>query len=141
MHPDLKQNVMKNYLLPNKFKKIGAGMFVPFAVLCILILFDVLDYNEATTDFLDEFAMLGLLVSLCFMSLSREKDEDEMTGLIRMRSFVWSFWATAIVLALGVVFIYGLAFLRFAFAAIFLIFVLFVVKFNAEMYKVRREGR
>lgn len=128
---------MKTYLLPNKFKTIGICMLVPFAVFCTLILFGIIDFDM---EWIDEAAMLGLLVSCCFVALSKEKDEDEMTGQIRMRSFVWSFWGTAIILALGIIFIHGFNFLYFAFSALFLIFILFIVKFNLEMYKVRRES-
>ena len=78
---------------------------------------------------------------LTFCLTSVEKDEDEMTGLIRMKSFVWSFWMTAIIFALGVVFLYDTSFLFFSFAAIFLVFLLFIVKFNVEMCKVRRESK
>ena len=130
-------------------------MFLPFAAVCVCRFFNVnipevkipwiaigdgLFYN-GEAELITMLGMLGLLVSLCFIALSREKDEDEMTGQIRMRSFVWSFWGTAIILALGIIFIHGFNFLYFAFAALFLIFLLFIVKFNLEMYKVRRESR
>lgn len=98
-------------------------------------------FHVIKNDPINEIAMLGLLASLCFIALSREKDEDEMTGHIRMQSFVWSFWVTAAVLAFGIIFIYGLAFMEFAFAAIFLVFVLYILKFNLTMRAVRRADR
>lgn len=85
--------------------------------------------------------MFGLLISLCFTALSKEKDEDEMTGLIRMQSFVWSFWVTAAVLAFGIIFIYDIAFMIFSFAAIFVVFILYIIKFNLAMRAIRREGK
>lgn len=159
--------VMENstFLLPNKFKRVGLIMFVPFSIICLWTLlsgeleFDFLHWpcvsmfhseigtdkvpllSIGTTDPINEIGMLGLLVSLCFIALSKEKDEDEMTGLIRMKSFVWSFWVTAIIFALGVIFLYDVSFLCFSFAAVFLVFLLFIVKFNIEMCKVRREGK
>ena len=135
----------KNYLLPHRFKTAGIIMFFPFCAACLwLLLSGVLDCSYISWPALcpiNEIAMLGLLASLCFIALSREKDEDEMTGHIRMQSFVWSFWVTAAVLAFGIIFIYGLAFMEFAFAAIFLVFVLYILKFNLTMRAVRRADR
>ena len=155
----------KNYLLAHRFKTVGIIMFFPFCAACLwLLLSGVLDCSyiswpvlcvnpEALTDDtlawfriikndpINEIAMLGLLASLSLIALSRERDEDEMTGHIRMQSFVWSFWVTAAVLAFGIIFFYGLAFMEFAFAAIFLVFVLYILKFNLTMRAVRRAGR
>lgn len=153
----------KNYLLPHKFKKIGIWLFFPFFALCFwLLFFGELDCNilkwpavaictdslnatqwftVVTNDPINEFAMFGLLISLCFTALSKEKDEDEMTGLIRMQSFVWSFWVTAAVLAFGIIFIYEIAFMLFSFAVIFVVFILYIIKFNLAMRAIRRDGK
>ena len=102
----------KSYLLPAGFKKIGLRMVLPFFVLSVLCLCGVMDdmnlsflsvkmpalidysgwFTMNETNLIDEIAMLGLLVSLVFIGLSRERDEDEMTAHIRMQSFVWSAW-------------------------------------------------
>ena len=153
---------MKNtYLLPCKFKRIGMWMFLPFCALCLwciisgelefgylhipalAVCFDEL-FGEASffeivqNDPINEIAMLGLLVSLCFIALSKEKDEDEMTEQIRMSSFVWSLWITAAVLAFGILFFYQFSFLYFCFSAIYLVFLLYILKFNITMRKLRR---
>ena len=150
-----------NFLLPNKFKRTGLFSVIPFGALCLYTLisgeleFDCLSWpclsmfdsdkvsllSISKTDPINEIGMLSLLVSLCFIALSREKDEDEMTGQIRMESFVWSFWMTAIIFAIGILFLYGIPFLYFSFAAIYLVFLLFIAKFNIEMSKVRRESK
>lgn len=155
----------KNYLLPHTFKKIGAWMFLPFCAACLWLLLsgeldlgklnwpafcitpnDMLEepggwFDIIKNDPVNEIAMMGLLVSLCFIALSKEKDEDEMTGHVRMQSFVWSFWVTAAVLAFGIIFIYGLAFMEFTVAAIFLVFMLYILKFNLTMRAIRRADR
>lgn len=154
----------KTYLLPCKFKRIGMWMFIPFCVLslwCILsgeLEFDYLHipalavcveelfgkssfFEIVQNDPINEIAMLGLLVSLCFIALSKEQDEDEMTEQIRMSSFVWSLWITAAVLAFGILFFYQFSFLYFCFSAIFFVFLLYILKFNITMRKVRRESK
>ena len=87
-----------NYLLPAKFKKVGIYMSIPFALVCLWLLFvpGAWDYNLCNipvlsvigdgglensmfniieTDPLDEIAMLGLLISIVLIALSKEKDE------------------------------------------------------------------
>lgn len=145
-----------NYLLPNSFKKIGMLMFLPFAAICLCRLLDVnlppyiaipwiaigdgLFY-QGEADLFTELGMMGLLISLSFIALSREKDEDEMTGQIRMKSFVWSLWFTTFVLAFGILFIMGLAFLSFSLAALYLYYLVYILKFNLTMKSIRRQGR
>ena len=158
---DLKKvNAMKkSYLLPVGFKKAGLWMVVPFLVLCVLCLCgDVLVnvginatvpavishegwFCMTENSLIEEIAMLGLLASLVFIALSREQDEDEMTAHIRMQSFVWSTWATSIVLALGILFVYDLEFLTFMFLAMYLYLMLYIVKFNLAMHRERKEQR
>lgn len=147
----------KNYLLPNKYKKIGLWMFIPFCILCFSgwesnfeipvlafrlgnLFSDGAIFEITKNDPVNEIGMLGFLISLCFIALSREKDEDEMTGQIRMQSFVWSFRVTAVVLALGILLVYDLDFLTFMFIAMFLVFILYIIKFNLTMISVRREN-
>jgi hypothetical protein len=149
----------KSYLLPVGFKKAGLWMVIPFLALGVLCLCGVLDnvainatmpalvsgYNGwfcmTETSLIEEIAMLGLLASLVFIALSREQDEDEMAEHIRMQSFVWSAWATSIVLAVGILLVYDLEFLTFMFMAMYLYLMLYIVKFNLAMLRERKEQR
>ena len=150
----------KNYLLPHNFKLIGLIMIVPFLAACIWLLLgpcecewftvkvpalftlDLASTSEwfgmTVTDPVNEICMLGLLVSLVLIALSKEKDEDEMTAVVRMQSFVWSFWCTAILMLVAILFVYDLAFMHFAFASVFVCFIMYICKFNYEMIKIRR---
>ena len=150
----------KNYLLPRNFKLIGLIMLVPFLAACIWLLLGpceaecltvkvpallTLDlastsqwFGMTVTDPVNEICMLGLLVSLVFIALSKEKDEDEMTAVVRMQSFVWSFWCTAILMLIAILFVYDLAFMYFSFASVFVCFIMYICKFNYEMIKIRR---
>ena len=151
----------KSYLLPVGFKKAGLWMVMPFFVLSVLCLCGVLDdvnlsafdawmpalvgysgwFTIENTNLIDEIAMLGLLVSLVFIGLSRERDEDEMTAHIRMQSFVWSAWATSAAIALGIFFVYGIEFVTFMLVAMYLYLMLYAIKFNLAMYRERKEQR
>ena len=130
-------------------------MFLPFAAICLCLLLDVKLpsieipwiaigddlFYQGKADLLTELGMLGLLISLSFIALSREKDEDEMTGQIRMKSFVWSLWFTTFILAFGVLFIMGVDFLYFSLAALYLYYLVYILKFNLTMKRIRRSAR
>ena len=130
-------------------------MFLPFAAICLCLFLDVKlpsvevpwiaigddSFYQGKADLLTELGMLGLLISLSFIALSREKDEDEMTGQIRMKSFVWSLWFTSIILAFGILFIMGLDFLSFSLAALYLYYLVYILKFNLTMRNIRRKAR
>ena len=145
----------RDYLLPYSYKKVGMWMFLPFAAICLCLFCNVKLpevqvpwiaigddlFYKGKANLITELGMLGLLVSLCLIALSKEKDEDEMTGQIRMQSFVWSLWFTAIILALGILFIMGLNCLAFACAAIYFYFLVYILKFNLTMKAIRREGK
>ncbi len=136
-------------------------MFLPFFALCLwCIISGELDFDYfhipalavcidglieesplfevVKNDPINEIAMLGYLVSLCFIALSKEHDEDEMTEKIRSGAFVWSLWITAAVLTFGILFIYEFRFLYFCFSAIYFVFLLYILKFNITMRKLRR---
>jgi hypothetical protein len=144
-----------DYLLPNSYKRIGMLMFLPFAAICLCLLLDVKLpsieipwialgddlFYQGKADLLTELGMLGLLISLSFIALSREKDEDEMTGQIRMKSFVWSLWFTSFILAFGILFIMGVDFLYFSLAALYLYYLVYILKFNLTMKRIRRSAR
>ena len=98
-------------------------------------------FTTNETNLIDEIAMLGLLASLVFIGLSREQDEDEMTAHVRMQSFVWSTWATSIIIALSILFVFDGHFLYFMFLAMYLYLMLYIVKFNLAMHRERKEQR
>lgn len=145
----------RNYLLPYAYKKVGMWMFLPFAAICMCLLLDVKIpeitvpwiaigddlFYTGTANLVTEAGMLGLLVSLCFIALSREKDEDEMTAHIRMQSFVWSLWFTSAFLTFGILFVMGLSFLSFCFIALYAFYLVYILKFNLAMRAIRKEGR
>ena len=130
-------------------------MFLPFAAICLCLLLNVKlpsveipwiaigdgIFYQGKADLLTELGMMGLLISLFFIALSREKDEDEMTGQIRMKSFVWSLWFTTIILAFGILFIMGLDFLSFSLVALYLYYFIYILKFNMTMKSIRRSAR
>ena len=152
-----------NYLLPHSFKKIGYCLVIPFLIMGIYCLIDpdILPlsvsssvfgfiYNDnligptkflgitKTDSILDEIAIIGLTISLIFIAFSKEKDEDEYIMQIRLRTLIWAIIFTYFVLILATIFIYGISFLSFSFINYFTVLILFIIKFQWEIYKLRR---
>lgn len=149
----------RNYLFPNRYKKIGWILFVPCAILAILVLFNVLPENLLTTkippfvlsndvfgggktnDWLNEICLVGLALSLLFIGFSKEKDEDELISEIRLSSIAFAAKASTVVLIIGTLMIYGFAYLTFTFVYLFLMMLLFIVKYQYELWKFRKENK
>lgn len=152
-----------NYLFPVIFRKIGWCLFVPFSIMGMYCLFgngaNVLQvrmlalYTSEVSDFfhhgsgffrwvesgvLVELSLVGLVLSLLFISFSKEKDEDECIEHIRMQSLIWAILSSNILLILATLLIYGFAFMNFAFINMFMVLLLFILKYNWELYKFRR---
>lgn len=149
---------MKNcYLLPTYFKKIGWMIFPLFLLLSVYVLFvshrwelDVKvfalfsDHHFASMslqDILDEIAFLGITVSLLFISFSREKEEDEYISRIRGEALVWAIVVNYIILIVATWLVYGLPYLQVMMYNMFTVLILFVIKFNLALYKLKKSLR
>jgi len=76
-----------NFRLPHAFKKIGLAI----VVLSIVMMFVRAFATEGDTEWLKLVLQKVLLIGMLFMSVSRDKEEDEMTIKLRMQSYVWAF--------------------------------------------------
>ncbi len=91
-------------LLPGYFKMIGiALMIVAFAVA-----FSFKSMNVAMgieqKELLRELTINGFILGLLFFASSRDKVEDELTLLIRLKSMSWTFvWAVFLVIVSPIV--------------------------------------
>ena len=143
----------KNYLFPTTFRKIGWCLFVPFVIMCLICLFNganedwlevsvlsVVPWGVIKNSLFDELSMTGLTVSLLFIAFSKEKDEDECIANIRSNSLIWATMAGYFLLIVCTMLIYDLQYLNFVFIDLFMILILFIIKYNIELYKFRRSN-
>lgn len=152
-----------NYLFPNQFKNIGWFLFVPGLILGIIYLifesdFNLFDINvfaiakvsffgEVTyfsifgNNVLDELAAVLIIVGALFITLSREKIEDEFISKIRLESLVWATYVNYFILILSIIFIYDLLFLWVLVLNIFTLLIFFIIRFNWKLYKSKKQVR
>lgn len=143
-----------NYLFAPYFKNIGWCMFLPFMAGCIYSLFQGIYPNDipskmfailsqdgwfsfSETGLIDEISIIGFVVSLVFVSFSREKDEDEYIEKCRLQSLVQSLMISCGALIFGTLFIYDGYFLAFTLVNMFILLLSFVIIFNVRLYKFR----
>lgn len=97
--------------------------------------FFVFDNNNIV----DEIGTILIMVSLFLIVFSAEKDEDEFTDALRLRSWYLSGISYAIVYVLSDLFIYGIAYVQYMwFIQGGLIFLIFIIIFKTKLYKYRR---
>ena len=72
---------------------------------------------------IDEVIVIGLMAGLLLVAFSRERDEDEYTTRLRASSLVWAVLADSLFLQL------------------FLLLVLYIVKFRTAVWRAKREAR
>lgn len=148
-----------NYLFPEVYKKIGWGMFVVFAVLNVLWMTDTIgpwfpckvisivpsstfgdsSFVVQNNGWEDEICMVGMILSLLFISFARLKDEDEYTINLRMKSMAWAVKGYGLIIMMTTLFVYGTNWLYIMLLSIYLVFFLFIIKFYYELEKFRKE--
>ena len=82
---------LKKYRLPNRFKTIGIGVIV-FSLVSIIV-------NKTSVDngLFTQTAKYGILLGLLFISLSKEKIEDELMINLKMQSYTFAFVISVII--------------------------------------------
>ncbi len=82
------------------------------------------------------FAVVGGLL----ITFSREKKEDEFIQSLRLRSFQWAFLLNYLILLILFIFVYGMSFLTIMVYQMFLILILYILRFHYLLYLNRAEA-
>lgn len=138
-------------LLPNKYKWIGLLITLPSAVLGFFYMFfnyeiPFLSFTPKETtsglgislqnqNFTDELIVVALAIGLLFIVFSKEKNEDEFVGKVRLESLQWAVLVNTVILILCTLFIYGGTYLTVMVFNMFTPLVFFIGRFNYVMYK------
>lgn len=149
---------MKNsYLFPSYFKKIGWFMF-PFVFLFSIydlyikqglnwdvkiwaLVTDSKWFTVTVQDISDEIAFMGMTISLLFIAFAKRKDEDEYISKIRLDSLVWAVIVNYIILTVVTWLVYGFSYLDVMLYNMFTILILFIIKFQITLYKLKKSMR
>jgi hypothetical protein len=91
-------------------------------------------FTMAKTDFNSTLVPIFIIIGLLMIAFSKEKIEDEMIVKIREQSLIWAVLVNFIFLILGISFVFGFSYLHFLSVQIFFVLLLFIAKFNFELY-------
>ena len=80
-------NKLIKFRLPHKFLKIG----IAIAALAIITMFIRAFLLEGDNDWLKTITKQALLLGMLVMSISKDKEEDEMTAALRSQSYAIAF--------------------------------------------------
>lgn len=138
-----------DYLLPNFCKKIGWIISSLFVLLYIWAAVNDYIYNHNQMEIMPSWLsgdiytilIVGLSISLLMVAFSKEKDEDEYTVKIRGKSLILAVVTSYIILIIAALCLYFLDFLTFMGFNMFTIPILYILKFNITLRKLRKSAR
>jgi hypothetical protein len=144
--------MLTKILLPHTFQKIGWIMILP----CLILLF-MSNYHEFELSFFDiplgesvdhffgdsenftnEIALFGIFISLFFTAFSKKYQEDEYIQKPGLDSLLIACYTYSILLVLATVFLYGFAFLDFMGYNLFLLQVIFIIRFRWVLFNQKK---
>ena len=143
----------KTLLLPYSFKKIGWVLFIPTALLGLLMAIDgfngfpsfLLPVSFARGALLahlcNNTVLFGLLLGVLFIPCSRERLEDEYIGRIRLNALLAALYATFGLTLITALVLYDFEFLYFMIFNLCLLPVLFLIIEQLLLWRFRQEGR
>ena len=78
-------------LLPNYFKKIGLGFILASVVFVVSVKISGIHLTAEKKEMMKTILRDVVLLGMMFIAFSKEKDEDELTMLIRMKALASAF--------------------------------------------------
>lgn len=146
---------VKNWLLPHPFKYVGFALLLILLVALVLkiTLFDVPKGGEVSMDVvttsmtINKVLSIALYLAIFFVSCSREKEEDEMTAVLRGETLKEICYLVLVVWVAARIVLTCVADTTFAIThddpilAPFIIWVLYYGRFERKMKALRRQSR
>ena len=126
---------MKIFLFPRAFRPIGWIVLVPTLLLGILMLCGALSVTGLAETILTDTAVIGIALGSVFITCSRVRIEDEMTSAIRLNALLTSLYTYVVFLVIWTLAVNGLAYLYVMAAALVVLPVIFLVRFEYEMHR------
>lgn len=150
-----------NYLLPNKFKKLGWVLFIlgilggifmyvtdfdstEVLKMKVLSVYDDQIFGKPSFFKIVENGIFDELVSICIIvggflvGFTKEKIEDEFIYKLRKDSLVWALVVNYSILLVAILFVYDMSFLHILFFNMFTPLLFFVTRFSVLKSKYLR---
>lgn len=150
--------MLKSFLLPYGFKKIGWAIFVPTLLLGIVLLTTGFDadslfglfrlptrtgpdaFTSSAARWLNNIALIGMTLGGIFVACSKERIEDEMIARIRLNSLLTALYVNYAGLIVAALLVYDLGFINVMACMILSVLVLFLLLFRIALWRFRRNS-
>lgn len=126
---------MKNFLFPHVFRPIGWILFLPALLLGIVLFCGLYSFDGLTEIIVNDVAIIGIALGALFITCSRERIEDEMTGAIRLRALLSALYAYVVFLVIETLVVNGMAYFYVMTANLVAFPIIFALRFRYEMHK------
>lgn len=143
--------MLSKILLPHRFQKFGWILFLPFSALLFAnnyfdFNFSFLEFNiregslfeDSKENFTNEFALIGVFMSLFLISFSREKEEDEFIQMLRLDSLLVACYTNTFILIIGTLLFYSFGYLEFMGYNMFTIQLIFIGRFRWVLHRQKQ---
>lgn len=150
--------MLKQILLPNRFKLVGWIVLIPSAIAGFLLMLGDLEsklkinskvfalYNDEimgserhtgiiSTDITNTLVGVFFILGALMVGFSKEKKEDEYVANLRLSSLMWAVWVNYALLLLSFIFIYGMGFFHVMIYNMFTVLIIFIGRFNIILLK------
>ena len=150
--------MLKQILLPNRFKLVGWILLVPSTILGFMLMLSDLEsklkinskvfalYNDEimgsgrhtgiiSTDITNTLVGVFFILGAMMVGFSKEKKEDEYVANLRLTSLMWAVWVNYVLLLLSFIFIYGMGFFHVMIYNMFTVLIIFIGRFNIILLK------
>lgn len=142
----------KILLLPYSFKRIGWVLFIPTALLGLLMAIDGFNGfptfllpdsttgSETLSRVSNNIVLIGMLLGTLLITCSRERIEDELITRIRLNALLTALYATIGIAVIAALFLYDFAYLYFLIFNLCLLPVLFLVIERVMLWRLGKEA-
>ena len=154
----------KEFLFPNRFKKIGWVLFVPSLILGIYYIIYGSKYDDkftfsvfslindglfATNKYfgfvnnciIDEMLLTLIIVGGVLVAFSKTKIEDELITKIRYESLVWATFFNFTVILFATLLIFDMPYFNVMIANIFSMLLFYIIRFHFMIYKLQKDTK
>lgn len=124
---------MKNLLFPRQFQFVGWLLFIPAAIVGMLLYFSFCNFHGVTEIVVNDAVIIGIALEALFIVCSKERHEDEMTRAIRLASLLNTMYMYVVILIASTLLLNGVAYFQFMILNLVLLPVIFVIIFRLEL--------
>ena len=124
---------MKNLLFPRQFQFVGWLLFIPAAIVGMLLYFSFCNFHGVTEIVVNDAVIIGIALGALFIVYSKERHEDEMTRAIRLASLLNAMYMYVVILIASTLLLNGVAYFQFMILNLVLLPVIFVIIFRLEL--------